>query len=75
MLKSTGTGDVIESAIIVDAHNNPLTGGPVPFSRIPISEDYVRLGETVLSVSAVLFTFDGPAPATYVKVTPPVQGP
>jgi hypothetical protein len=65
----------MESAIIVDAHNNPLTGGPVPFSRIPISGDYVRLGGTVLSVSAVLFTFDGPAPATYVKVTPPVQGP
>ena len=64
----------MESAIIVDAGNNAMSGGPVPFSRIPVSGEYVRLGGTVLSVASVLFTFDGPAPATYVKVTPPVQG-
>lgn len=59
----------METAVVLDDHNNPLTNGPVPFSRIPIAGDYVRVNGTALRVSAVLFTADSAVPATFVRVS------
>ena len=65
----------METAIVVDANNQPLTNGAVPFSRIPVAGDYIRIAGVVLKVTGVLFTLDAPGAVTYVKAVPPMQGP
>jgi hypothetical protein len=63
----------MEQAVVIDTNNQPLTPGPLSFSRIPIAGDFIRISGTVWKVQGVLFDSIGPGTRAFVRAEPPQQ--
>jgi hypothetical protein len=60
----------MESAMIVDATNQPIVDAPVTFGRIPIAGDWLRVDNQILQVTAVLFNVTPGGTSAIVKAVP-----